>query len=564
MMGCRLCDFDLCLGCLPKPVDVIFKSVSELQRLFGPPHSGDSFVIAYVKPELKQKGVNDGDIVIKIRDVNVVGESNERVMRTLLRATYPLKVTFMRIKTQRVKKVEKKEEHSSKPEPGLSSNNTTLPDSHVDNRDPTCIKSQLTTEQIKVRNEWKVGSTLDIFSLTQDTWRTGKIVSLESEKNLGEIIDWFKVEYPSGKENEKSTKTASRYSKRLRPVVNEKVESEDDSIEEIKKVEDEKEVVEDDDDQSSNSESEEGFEELQKALSKLGLKKFAPIFYNNGYTVDFLSDIPKDELTDMGIVRGFLLRFRKGYPEVTRGSKKKEEEGKESDFEPETEGSNKKEEESQKIKPASTIVTKQRKPETTTYDWFNKLSPNRKKDLFSWASNATVNYNRWGPQVELDMQRKFSLKPRQAKEMFHIVQQANGGFDFCISNKTADDGFAYKIKCELQKRGMKVWQQQSNRPKLGRHPWQKDWFNAAKESRKIICIISEGYCESDACLNEFSVAGNMQKRVVILTPHANITKLKNCGGKASSISMVLWSDTQIEFTSQKLPPEIADDIIHSE
>eukprot|EP00494_Astrolonche_serrata_P030561 UN30829 len=55
-------------------------------------------------------------------------------------------------------------------------------------------------------------------------------------------------------------------------------------------------------------------EKLRKKLTEMKLDKFIPNFIDEGYDVDFFEDITQDDLKQMGLKKGHLLKWKKFYP----------------------------------------------------------------------------------------------------------------------------------------------------------------------------------------------------------------------------------------------------------
>eukprot|EP00494_Astrolonche_serrata_P031376 UN31645 len=88
--------------------------------------------------------------------------------------------------------------------------------------------------------------------------------------------------------------------------------------------------------------------------------------------------------------------------------------------------------------------------------------------------------------------------------------------------------------------------------------WQQEWMKAARSATIVLCLISENYCKSRACLTEFTIAGNLDKRLEVIVPGEDFKALQNLYGDA------MCEFKPIAFAEEDNIKEMVDKIIRAD
>lgn len=122
--------------------------------------------------------------------------------------------------------------------------------------------------------------------------------------------------------------------------------------------------------------------------------------------------------------------------------------------------------------------------------------------------------------------------------------------EVCFSARTSQIPFVKTIAEALRKLGVESFYQEDI--SLTGSNWQTQWFLGAKTATKIVCIITSDYPLSEPCCEEFGVAKNQKKLIVVYKD--SISSLSDVAPKDFNGAVLMY----LENRNQGLPSDDVD------
>ncbi|GAX86287.1 hypothetical protein CEUSTIGMA_g13699.t1 [Chlamydomonas eustigma] len=119
--------------------------------------------------------------------------------------------------------------------------------------------------------------------------------------------------------------------------------------------------------------------------------------------------------------------------------------------------------------------------------------------------------------------------------------------EVCFSARTSQIPYVKNVASALEERGIRCFFQ-NDICLTGSH-WQNQWFKAASEAAKIVCVLTSDYPLSEPCCKEFLVAEN--KKTLLVIYKDPVTEIQKCKVNDHNGAVLMYVDCGY----QGLPPD---------